>query len=192
MRKAIALAALAALVVSSASALATTGRGTKTAPSKATASAAVAGLVRIDGDVASPRVLRTAELAILPQQTVTITMTSGGKAVTHTEQGPYLADVLNLTTPNFRACSRNDLLRWWILVTNVKGAAVVLGRGEIDPGFGNRPAILSIAEDGRFLTAQGPRLIVPGDGGDRRQLRNVSVVTAGRATPQLAVSGCET
>lgn len=189
MRKAIALAALAALVVSSASALATTGRGAKTAPSNAVV---VNGLVRLNGDVASPRMLKTAELAILPQQTISITITSGAKVVTHTEQGPYLADVLNLTTPNFRACSKNDLLRWWILVSNAKGAAVVLGRGEVDAGFGNRPAILSISEDGTFLTAQGPRLIVPGDGGDTRQLRNVSVITTGRAAPQLAVTGCET
>jgi hypothetical protein len=46
----------------------------------------------------------------------------------------------------------------------------VLGRGEVDSGFGNRPAILSISGDGKFLTGVGPRLIVPGDAGSARDL----------------------
>jgi hypothetical protein len=78
----------------------------------------------------------------------------------------------------------------WILVTNKSGAAAVLGLGEVDTGFGNRPAILSLSEDGKFLTMAGPRLIVPGDGASTRDISHVVMVTAGMASPQLAVPGC--
>ena len=60
----------------------------------------------------------------------------------------------------------------------------MLTAGEIDPLFGNRPAILSINENGKFLTSDGPKLIVPNDSG-ARNLSNVSVVTVGRAPAQL-------
>jgi hypothetical protein len=56
--------------------------------------------------------------------------------------------------------------------------------------FGNRAAILSISDDGKFLTAVGPRLIVPGDAGSARDLRHVAMVTTRRANPQLPISGC--
>ncbi|HEV8180387.1 MAG TPA: hypothetical protein VGP54_08825 [Gaiellaceae bacterium] len=124
------------------------------------------GEITINGDVATPRVLKWSELAILPQRTLTVTI----DGATHVEQRPYLTGVLGLATPNLLACSRNDLLTWWILVTGKDGAATVLGRGEVDSGFGNRPAILSISGDGKFLTGVGPRLIVPGDAGSARDL----------------------
>ena len=103
--------------------------------------------ITINGDVASPRTLKWPELAILPQQTMTVTI----DGVSHVEKGPSLIDVLSLATPNIVACSRNDALRWWIMVTNQSGQAAVFGRGEVDTGFGNRPAILSISEDGGAL-----------------------------------------
>jgi hypothetical protein len=145
--------------------------------------------IAINGDVATPRTLKWPELAILPQQTKTVTI----DGATHVEKGPSLLDVIGLATPNIVACSRNDSLRWWIMVTNQSGQAAVFGRGEVDTGFGNRPAILSISEDGKFLTTtSGPRLIVQGDAGSARDFRNVVMVTTRRAVPGLPVSGCPT
>jgi hypothetical protein len=140
----------------------------------------------INGDVATPRTLKFSELASLPQQTMSVNI----DGVTHVEKGPSLIDVVGFATPNIVACSRNDTLRWWIMATNQKGQAAVFGRGEIDPGFGNRPAILSISGDGKFLTAQGPRLVVQGDASSTRDLQHIVMVTTRRATPQLPVSGC--
>src|SRR5689334_1184850 len=128
--------------------------GRRGAPDAHAATALVPpGEIAINGDVATPRTLKWSELATLPQRTLSVTI----DGATHVEQGPYLTDVVGLATPNVLACSRNDLLRWWILVTGKDGAATVLGRGEVDNGFGNRPAILSISEDGKFLTGVGPR-----------------------------------
>jgi hypothetical protein len=156
MKKAICLAAVAAVTLATgSSALA---RQAKPA-AKAVASAGIVPpqSITINGDVAAPRTLKWPELAILPQQTMTVTI----DGVTHVEKGPSLIDVIGYATPNILACSRNDLLRWWIMVTNQDGQSAVFGRGEVDTGFGNRPAILSISEDGKFLTTkQGPRLNV--------------------------------
>ena len=173
-------------------AIAATGGVSKNAPKKKVAAkAAPASLVHpgefeINGDVAQPRTLKVSELAILPQQTITVSI----DGVTHTETGPYLESVLNLAVPNYLACNKNNLLRWWIQVTSRDAGSTVLGVGEVDPGFGNRPAILSISEDGKFLTMQGPRLIVPGDGASTRDIAHVEMVSTGMAAPQLPIGGC--
>jgi hypothetical protein len=121
--------------------------------------------------------LKTSELAVLPQQTVTV-----GSTV---EQGPTLASLLTLAGVQYNAACRNDELRWWIEATSANGQAAALTAGEIDPLFGNRPAILSISENGQFLTSKGPTLIVPNDSG-KRNLKQVSVITVGRVPAQLA------
>ena len=145
-----------------------------------------------NGAVPNQLSLHPWELAILPQRTVTVTFQENGKSVTHTEQGPYVADALTFAGWQPIAACRNDLLRWWIVASNAKGQTALMTRGEIDPGFGNRQAILSISEDGHFLSASGgPRLIVPGDATSGRAIKNVNQVTVGRATSQLAQTGCD-
>jgi hypothetical protein len=64
----------------------------KTVPSAQPRSASIVppGEITINGDVATPRTLRWSELAILPQQTLTVTV----DGTTHVEKGPYLTDVL--------------------------------------------------------------------------------------------------
>jgi hypothetical protein len=84
------------------------------------------------------------------------------------------------------------VLRWSIVASNPKGQSALVTRGEIDPGFGNRQAILSIAEDGKFLAGRtGPRLIVPGDATSGRAIANVNQITVGRAVSQVPQTGCD-
>ena len=145
-----------------------------------------------NGTVPNPLALHPWELAVLPQRTITVTFQEQGKTVTHTEQGPYLADALTFAGWQPIAACRNDVLRWWIVASNTKGQTALVTRGEIDPGFGNRQAILSISEDGKFLAARsGPRLIVPGDATSGRAIANVNQITVGRAASQLAQTGCD-
>jgi len=148
-------------------------------------------LVAFNGAIPAPMSFRPYELAILPQRTIAITVQEGGRSVTHTESGPYLSDVLAFLGWQPISACRNDVLRWWILASNQKGATALVTRGEIDPGFGNRPAILSISEDGRFVTAKGPRLIVPGDITGGRDITGVNQITVGRAASQVAQAGCD-
>jgi len=148
--------------------------------------------VSFNGTLPNHLSLHPWELAILPQRTVTVTFAENGKTVTHTEQGPYLSDALTFAGWQPIAACRNDLLRWWIVASNAKGQSALVTRGEIDPGFGNRQAILSISEDGHFLSARtGPRLIVPGDATSGRAIRDVNQVTVGRAVSQLPQAGCD-
>ena len=113
--------------------------------------------VEVNTPTGSLLTLKTSELAVLPQTTLTVS--SGG--ATTTESGPTLASLLTLAGVQYNAACKNDELRWWIEATNAQGSAVTLTAGETDPGFGNRPAILSIDENGRFLTSSGPRLDRP-------------------------------
>jgi hypothetical protein len=125
--------------------------------------------------------LKTSELSVLPQQTVTVNI----NGTPTTEQGPSLAALLTFAGVQYNSACKNDELRYWIQATDSQAEAVTLTAGEIDPGFGNRPAILSISENGHFLTSKGPRLIVPNDSGSRN-LQNIRVITVGRAPAQIA------
>ena len=104
--------------------------------------------------------------------------------VSTTESGPSLLGLLTFAGVQFNSACKNDELRWWVEATNPKGQAVVITAGELDPLFGNRPAILSISQNGQFLTQNGPTLVVPNDSGGR-DLKNVSIITVGRAPVEL-------
>ena len=66
----------------------------------------------------------------------------------------------------------------------------MISDGELDPLFGNNPAILSMTENGVPLTA--PRLAVPKDKTTARDVGNVFNITIGRADQQLPQSKSNT
>lgn len=170
-----------AMALVASSALAASDRATTATPSGASS---VVPSITVNGPGLglTPYKLKASELALLPQQTDTVTI--GGTSMT--ESGPLLSSLLALAGVQYNAACKNDELRYWIEATSANGsAAAVVTAGEIDTGFGNRPAILSIDENGQFLTRSGPRLIVPNDSG-ARDIEHVSTITIGRATAQLA------
>ncbi len=78
-----------------------------------------------------------------------------------------------------------------VLVRATDGYAVVFSLAELDPGYGNRPALLCDREDGNPLGERyGPlRLIVPGDQFAARWVRNVTsleLITVGAVAPRQA------
>ncbi len=137
--------------------------------------------ITVNGAGLIPVTLKTSELAALPQTTVTAGV--GGKTVT--VAGPTLASLLAYAGATYNSACKNDELRYWVEVTSANGSAAVITAGELDPGFGNRPAVLAIAENGGMLTTQGPTLVVPNDSG-ARNLTHVTKVTVGRAPVELA------
>jgi hypothetical protein len=134
----------------------------------------------------SPLTLTTSQLAALPQQTVTVSIDGASM----TESGPLLSALLSQAGLQYISACKNDELRYWIEATGTNGSAVELTAGEIDPSFGNKPAILSISENGSALPS--PRLIVPGDATGARDIQDVANVTVGRAAPQLSGSVSDT
>ncbi len=124
----------------------------------------------------------TAQLAAMPQQTDTVTI--GG--VSTTESGPLLSAVLGTAGFTPLSTCKNDALHYWIEASSLNGSSAEIGDGELSPMFGNNPAILSISENGGGLAV--PRLIVPHDATDARDVPDVFNVTIGRAAPQLTAS----
>jgi Pentapeptide repeats (8 copies) len=127
----------------------------------------------------APLTLTTAQLGALPQQTLTVAI--GG--VMTTETGPTVASLLALAGFKVISACRNDFLRYWVEASSLDGSAAEITDAELDPSFGNRPAILSLAENGAPLRA--PRLVVQRDATGARYVRDVFDITVGRADLQL-------
>jgi hypothetical protein len=73
------------------------------------------------------------------------------------------------------------LLRVTVTVRGAGRSEVTFAVGELDPGFGNHPALLALTQNGRPI-GHGPELIVPGDRVPIRFVPGVSRVTVGIAT----------
>src|SRR5437879_5415187 len=120
-----------------------------------------AGRVIVDGSVDRPTLFSVADLAALPGHSLDVSSSSTrGGTRHHVEAGPLLVDVLAKAGPRFDRRVKNGELRDFVVVTGADGYEAVLSYGEIAPTFGNRPALLSLKEDGVVLAAPG--LVIPG------------------------------
>ena len=128
----------------------------------------------------------TTQLESLTQQTDTVTI--GGASTT--ESGPLLSAVLAAAGFTPIAGCKNDDLHYWVEASSLNGSSAEISDGELDPMFGNNPAILSIHENGGALAV--PRLVVPDDKTDARDVEDVFNITIGRAPQQLTASGSAT
>jgi hypothetical protein len=117
------------------------------------------GSVVVDGLVDRPTLFSVADLAALPG--LDVNFSTHGGTQHHVEAGPLLVDVLAKVGPRFDRRAKNGELRDFVVVTGADGYEAVLSYGEIAPTFGDRPALLSVKEEGVVLAA--PRLVIPGD-----------------------------
>ena len=127
--------------------------------------------------------LTTAQLAQLPAKTVTLPDGT-------TETGPTLSSLLTQAGFGLISSCNNDQLHYWIEASSLDGSGAVISDGELDPNFGNNQAILSVEENGVPLTV--PRLAVPNDKTEARDVSAVFDITVGRAAQQLPQSGSNT
>jgi hypothetical protein len=154
--------------------------GVAAVPAAAAQGRAASPVLRVGGEVSAPTAYTAAELAALPQTTVTDTF--GGRPVTDT--GVLLETLVTDAAPAYPASlqnPKNELLRVTVTVRGAGRDAVTFAVGELDPGFGNHPALLALTQDGRPV-AGGPELVVPGDRAPVRTVPRVSAVTVGIAT----------
>jgi hypothetical protein len=82
------------------------------------------------------------------------------------------------------AATKNALLRVTVKVSGRAGHPVAIVLGEVDPNFGNHPALIALSEDGKSLP-RGPELVFPGDHGTRRTVAAVSDLTVSVANPMV-------
>jgi hypothetical protein len=136
--------------------------------------------VSVGGEVVTPAQYTIEQLAALPQTTVT---TSVGKHQ-FTDTGVLLETLVTDAGPAYPASllnTKNDLLRITASVQGAGGEAVTFALGELDPNFGNHPALLALTQNGRPIPP-GPELVVPGDQFPLRIVPGVTRVTVGIAT----------
>jgi hypothetical protein len=131
----------------------------------------------------NPLTLTMSQLAALPATTV---MLPGGTA----ESGPTLSSLLAQAHFSLISACKNDQLHYWIAASSLNGSGAEISDGEIDPLFGNHPAILSVSENGVPLKA--PRLALPDDLTTARDVGDVFDITVGRAPQQLPQSASNT
>ena len=124
------------------------------------------GTVQVGGDVTAPATLTAAQIAAFPSTTLPLA-TPGG---THgTVAGALLTEVLGSTGPLF-GVGKNPQLHALVAVTGQSGWRINLAYGELDPGFGNHPALLTV-------TGGTVSLVVPGDTSRLRSVPRVSSIT---------------
>jgi hypothetical protein len=134
----------------------------------------------VTGEETSPSSYTVSQLAALPQTTASVTV--GGRQFTDT--GVLLETLVTDAGPAYPASplnTKNELLRVTVTVRGADRRDVTLAVGELDPAFGNHPALLALTQNGR-PTARDPELVVPGDRVPVRFVPRVSQVTIGIAT----------
>jgi hypothetical protein len=134
----------------------------------------------VGGEVTSPTAYTIAQLAQLPQTSVTARTGFG----TVTDTGVLLETLVLDAGPAYPASllnTKNELLRVTVTVRGAGHRETTFAVGELDPGFGDHPALLALTQNGRPI-AFGPELVVPGDSAPIRSVAGVSQVTVGIAT----------
>lgn len=143
--------------------------------------------VRVGGEVATPATYSLSQLAALPNSTYTVHRPEPGGG-TVPVQGVNLESLVERSNPVLPA-AKNALLRVTVTVQGAAGKRVAFALGELDPNFGNHPAVLALVVGVRHLRAAA--LVVPGDTSPRRRIDQVSAVTVGvvGATPSAPPPG---
>ena len=140
----------------------------------------MAPTISVGGQVSVRSTYTPAQLAALPQTTETVTV--GG--VHFTDRGVLLETLVTDAGPAYPASllnTKNELLRVTATVGGAGGQELTFAVGELDQNFGNHPALVALARNGKPIAA-GPELVVPGDRFPARFLPRVSKVTVGIAT----------
>jgi hypothetical protein len=134
----------------------------------------------VGGEVTTPSTYSVAQLSALPQTTVTI-----GPAGCHdTDTGVLLETLVSDAGPAYPSNllnTKNELLRVTVTVAGAWSKQVTFAVGELDPSFGNHPAVLALTRNAKPISG-GPELVVPGDRTPARFVPKVSRITVGIAT----------
>jgi hypothetical protein len=142
--------------------------------------------VVVGGAVTTPATYTRADLLALPQTTVQTSRQTIFGPVTYADEGVSLQALVNLAHPVLPVGPKNASLRVTINVDGKLGDSVTVALGELDPGFGNHPAVLVLNRNGSIIPL-GPQLAVPGDATDGRTVRAVTKITVGVQDPTTTV-----
>jgi hypothetical protein len=136
--------------------------------------------VSVSGAVATPATYSVRQLDALPQTSFTTTERWWWGSRTHSDQGVSLEYLVNTAEPTLPSV-KNPSLRVTVTVSSRWARSVTFALGELDPSFGDHPAYLALAQDGRALPA--PELVVPGDVDNARTVFDVNRITVAAQNP---------
>ncbi len=127
----------------------------------------VSNAFAVSGAVHAGKSFDLAALQALPTSTLTL----GGVVYTGVSLWTLLNTVTGIRTdPNVK----NASLSYYAVATGSDGYKAALSLGEIDPGFGNKAALVAYAANGTGLGTNGvARLIVPGEVKQGRSVSNL-------------------
>ena len=139
--------------------------------------------IAVNGEVSSPTSYTMAQLGSVTQTSVSVAHWGPKGTRTVTVTGVALETLVTLAQPAYPALpnSKNRLLRVTVTVRGQHHRAVTFALGELDPNFGNHPALLALSSDG-VAFQDGPELVVPADRSPARSVPEVREVTVGIAT----------
>jgi hypothetical protein len=138
--------------------------------------------VSVAGAVTAPESYSLSQLEALPQTTVTITRHSWFGSRTYTDTGVLLETLVADSVPiQLPGPPKNALLRVTATVSGQWGRSVTFAVGELDPNFGNHPALVALERNGGPLPA--PKLVVPGDVNGARTVFGAARITVGVQNP---------
>jgi hypothetical protein len=139
------------------------------APASATLAPLAPPVLSVSGAVTTPATYTGAQLAALPQTTMPDTRLG---RTSRTVTGVLLESLVNSSTPVLPAGAKNGLLRVVVTVSGPLGLRpVTVALGELDPGFGNHPALIA-----------GGNLVFPGDRGLSRTVLRVKQISVAVST----------
>jgi hypothetical protein len=149
------------------------------APALASEAHSAKPVLSVGGEVTTPASYTAAQLAKLPQTTSTLNLGFGQVTVS----GVLLETLVTDAVPAYPNLvnTKNELLRVTVTVRGAGNREVTFAVGELDPNFGNHPALLALTLNGRSIPG-GPDLVVPGDSAPLRSVFGVTKVTVGIAT----------
>jgi hypothetical protein len=131
---------------------------------------AAAAELTVRGDVGSALVLKAADLAAMPRETVVVPDQDGTKV---SYEGVNLREILKRAGAPLGKDLRGKALASYVLAKAHDGYQVLFSLGEVDAAFGNESIVVADKREGKPLFGyQGPfRLVCPNDKAGARSVR---------------------
>jgi hypothetical protein len=131
--------------------------------------------IAIRGDIPDPLVLKAADLAAMPRETVSVPEQDGTKV---SYEGVPLREILKRAGVPVGKELRGKVLASYVIAKAHDGYQVVFSLGEIGTDFGNESILVADKRDGKPLFGyQGPmRLVCPNDKAGARSVRMLEVL----------------